>query len=160
MIPFIIRQATLQDLDRIMEMENSIFASEAFSRRQYRHLLQSASCRILLCESGIELAAMVVTGWRARTSHLWIYSIAVSQQIRGQGLGKKMMEECLKIARELQKPWIVLEVRVSNEPAIRLYHQFGFEEVDFLAGYYGDGQDALRMALRVPPADSLKVGYR
>ena len=127
MIPFIMRQATLQDLDRIMEMENSIFASEAFSRRQYRHLLQSATCRILLCESGADLAAMVVTGWRARTGHLWIYSIAVSEQMRGQGLGKRMLEVCLEIARELKKPWIVLEVRVSNETAIRLYHQFGFD---------------------------------
>jgi ribosomal-protein-alanine N-acetyltransferase len=160
MIPFIIRQATLQDLDRIMEMEHSIFASEAFSRRQYRHLLQSATCRILLCESGADLAAMVVTGWRARTGHLWIYSIAVSGQMRGQGLGKRMIEECLEIARELQKPWIVLEVRVGNETAIRLYHKFGFEEVDFLAGYYGDGQDALRMALRVSPEDSSKVVCR
>jgi [ribosomal protein S18]-alanine N-acetyltransferase len=149
--PIIMRKAGIQDLERIMEMENTVFGSEAFSRRQYRHLLKSAACRILLYESGTELAGMVAAGWRARTDFLWIYSIAVSPQMRGQGLGGRMLEECLKMSRELQRRWIILEVRVSNDIAIRLYHRFGFEEVGFLADYYGEGHDGLRMALEVKP---------
>ena len=150
--PIIMREAGIQDLERIMEMENAVFGSEAFSRRQYRHLLQSATCRILLYESGTELASMVVAGWRARTDYLWIYSIAVSSRMRGQGLGGRMLEECLRMSRELQRRWVILEVRVSNETAIHLYNKFGFEEVGFLADYYGAGQDGLRMALEVKPA--------
>jgi [ribosomal protein S18]-alanine N-acetyltransferase len=149
--PIMMREAGIQDLERIMEMENTVFGSEAFSRRQYRHLLKSAACSILLYEAGTELAGMVAAGWRARTDYLWIYSIAVSPQMRGQGLGGLMLEECLKMSRELQRRWIILEVRVSNETAIRLYHRFGFEEVGFLADYYGDGHDGMRMALEVKP---------
>ena len=85
-LSIMMRKAGIQDLDRIMEMEKVVFGPEAFSRRQYRHLLRSATCLILLWESGTELQGMVVTGWRARTDYLWIYSIAVSQPMRGKGL--------------------------------------------------------------------------
>jgi [ribosomal protein S18]-alanine N-acetyltransferase len=41
-----------------------------------------------------------------------------------------------------------LEVRLSNEAAIGLYHQFGFEDVGLRRRYYADtGEDALIMWL-------------
>ena len=144
-----IRRAGIEDLDRIMELENSVFAAEAFSRRQYRHLLRSPTCRILLHECDGRLEAMLVAGWRARTDYLWIYSVAVSERMRGQGLGTLMIRESLNLARRIGRSWIILEVRVSNEAALRLYHKFGFEEIGFLEDYYGPGLDGIRMALEV-----------
>ena len=40
---------------------------------------------------------------------------------------------------------MVLEVRVGNEPAIRLYRSLGLEIVDLIRGYYSDGEDAYVM---------------
>jgi ribosomal protein S18 acetylase RimI-like enzyme len=148
------RKAGIEDLNRIMELEHSVFAAEAFSRRQYRHLLKSPTCRILLCESDGGLEAMIAAGWRLRTDYLWIYSVAVSDRMRGQGLGTRMIEESLEIAREIGRSWIILEVRVSNEAALHLYHKFGFDEIGFLEDYYGESQDGIRMALEVPPRNA------
>lgn len=42
---------------------------------------------------------------------------------------------------------VKLEVRVSNDPAIRLYRSVGFESARRIPGYYGNGEDAYIMVL-------------
>jgi len=43
---------------------------------------------------------------------------------------------------------VFLEVRVSNEVALRLYKAAGFEVVETLKNYYSDGEDGYRLSLR------------
>lgn len=43
-----------------------------------------------------------------------------------------------------------LEVRASNEAAVRLYEKLGFRSVRVLRGYYLDGEDAFLMARPAP----------
>ena len=40
---------------------------------------------------------------------------------------------------------IYLEVRVSNEPAIRLYEKLGYKKLGIIPFYYADGEDAFLM---------------
>jgi ribosomal-protein-alanine N-acetyltransferase len=42
-----------------------------------------------------------------------------------------------------------LEVRVGNEPAIKLYERLGFTKTKRNYGYYLDGEDAWVMALPI-----------
>jgi ribosomal-protein-alanine N-acetyltransferase len=42
-----------------------------------------------------------------------------------------------------------LEVRVSNTVAISLYRSLGYREEGVIRGYYRDGEDALRMSVRL-----------
>ncbi|MHB8586348.1 MAG: GNAT family N-acetyltransferase [Thermoplasmatota archaeon] len=72
--------------------------------------------------------------------------LAVDSQYRGQGLGRrlvKMFEERFG-RRGIRR--VNLEVRVSNQPAIRLYESLGFEQRRVLPRYYGDGEDAFLMS--------------
>ena len=41
----------------------------------------------------------------------------------------------------------LLEVRASNQPAMRLYASLGFEHVGLRKKYYQDGEDAVLMTL-------------
>ena len=69
-----------------------------------------------------------------------VIKIAVSPNYRGKGLGKKLLTSVLK---DLDKN-LMLEVRVSNEPAINLYESLGFEKINIRKGYYGDtGEDGI-----------------
>jgi ribosomal-protein-alanine N-acetyltransferase len=43
--------------------------------------------------------------------------------------------------------YVILEVRVSNTPAITLYKKLGFEIRDLLRAYYSDGEDGYLMVL-------------
>jgi ribosomal-protein-alanine N-acetyltransferase len=76
-----------------------------------------------------------------------VVSVAVLQQHRSQGIGKALMLEGINgvIARKTDE--IYLEVRVSNETAVRIYERLGFQIKSRLRAYYRDGEDAYLMAL-------------
>lgn len=76
-----------------------------------------------------------------------IISIAVHPNYRGIGIGEKLLRENIKKLRDLGAKRIVLEVKVDNIQALRLYQKLGFRIVKTLKNYYWDGSDAYRMIL-------------
>jgi ribosomal-protein-alanine N-acetyltransferase len=74
-----------------------------------------------------------------------IMNMAVLEEYRGQGVGRRLMEEVLSAAPEKVRSY-TLEVRRSNEAAIRLYRRMGFYAVGVRRGYYTQPpEDALIM---------------
>jgi ribosomal-protein-alanine N-acetyltransferase len=67
---------------------------------------------------------------------LQIGNFAISPSHRRKGIGKKMMDEIIKIAHERHCDSIYLEVRESNKAAQDLYASFGFVTVGRRVGYY------------------------
>jgi ribosomal-protein-alanine N-acetyltransferase len=76
-----------------------------------------------------------------------VVSVAVLNEHRNLGLGKALMLEGINgvIARKTDE--IYLEVRVSNESAVRMYERLGFQIKSRLRAYYRDGEEAYLMAL-------------
>lgn len=69
-----------------------------------------------------------------------VIKIAISPNYRGRGLGKKLLTSVLN---DLDKN-LILEVRVSNEPAINLYEGLRFKKINIRKGYYEDtGEDGI-----------------
>ncbi|MBP1150972.1 MULTISPECIES: ribosomal protein S18-alanine N-acetyltransferase [Methylocaldum] len=78
-----------------------------------------------------------------------VLNLCVSPQNQGQGYGRLMLEKLMAVAKEHKAETIFLEVRPSNKPAIKLYHQLGFNEIGTRKGYYparNGREDALVMA--------------
>lgn len=74
----------------------------------------------------------------------YIANVAVSPDIRRQGIGKKLVYALLAQSTDLS--FVTLEVRVSNEPAIRLYTDCGFQPVGTRKKFYSHPtEDALLM---------------
>jgi len=71
--------------------------------------------------------------------------IAVAPEHRAKGVGRMLLEQAIAVAREKGAERLVLEVRQSNVPAIRLYEYFGFVEYFVRRGYYEGKEDALLM---------------
>ncbi len=65
-----------------------------------------------------------------------ILSVAVSPDCRGMGVGTLLISRALQYLAGRGVRRVKLEVRPDNEPALRLYHGFGFEAV----GRTRDGQ--------------------
>lgn len=84
-----------------------------------------------------------------------LVSIAVLEEYRGRGIGKALLQETIRVMRDVYRTVsIYLEVRVSNERAIRLYEKMGFRKVRLIPGYYRDGENAWVMVLRLLPVDA------
>lgn len=71
-----------------------------------------------------------------------ITNVAVSPEYQNKGIGRLMMQEIMKIAKEKKANAMTLEVRPSNDSALHLYESLGFKSVGRRRGYYEDGEDA------------------
>ena len=63
-------------------------------------------------------------------------NIAVHPDYRNQGIGHALIEELIILLQKKDVISLSLEVRVSNESAIGLYHKMGFEMIGKRPGYY------------------------
>lgn len=68
--------------------------------------------------------------------------IAVDPAHRGGGLGQRLLTACQEALTAAGMGQLHLEVRASNQPAMRLYRACGWERCGLRAGYYPDGEDA------------------
>jgi ribosomal protein S18 acetylase RimI-like enzyme len=76
----------------------------------------------------------------------------VAAEHRRQGIGRTLLEAAVEWARESGIRKLELHVFPHNEPAIRLYEQFGFEREGYRRVHYRRGAehvDAILMAYLV-----------
>lgn len=76
-----------------------------------------------------------------------VLSVATLPAHRGKGIARALMDAAIDMAHQRETRLVLLEVRRSNEPALRLYGKLGFSVTGVRAHYYADGEDALEMAL-------------
>ncbi len=74
-----------------------------------------------------------------------ILSIAVSKRHRRRGIGKALMIEAESGLKGYGADVVYLEVRISNEPAIKLYENLEYKILGVIPSYYADGEDAYLM---------------
>lgn len=79
-----------------------------------------------------------------------LFNLAIHPQYQRQGLAKKLLSYALEQLSIRQISTIWLEVRASNQAAIQLYEQLGFNQFSIRKNYYpikdGQREDALIMA--------------
>ncbi|KAF2506828.1 GNAT family N-acetyltransferase [Flavobacterium zhairuonense] len=62
--------------------------------------------------------------------------MAVSDKAQGLGIGNKLLEHCIKIAKEKDIKTLFLYSNTILHPAIHLYKKFGFVEIPLESGIY------------------------
>lgn len=144
-----LREATREDLDHILELERQTFPETAFSRATFLYYMDSASSRVRLLIAGDEPVGYVVYTVRGHPPLVYVDSIAVEPEHRGQGYGRRMMEHVSTVASESGIRYVKLHVRESNSRARDFYRALGFERAGTVESYYRDGEDACVMRLVV-----------
>ncbi|MFX1325964.1 MAG: GNAT family N-acetyltransferase, partial [Promethearchaeota archaeon] len=77
-----------------------------------------------------------------------LVSIAVSQGYRKRGIAKALLSNSMNALKKYKIHEYVLEVRVTNYTAIKLYEQYNFQIVNIKKNYYRDGENAYYMTLK------------
>lgn len=134
-----------EHIPQILEIEN-VTHSAPWSQKSFENELEH--------KYGIFLVGLV-EGKIAAYGGVWVLvdeahvtNVVVSETQRRQGIGRKLMIELLKRAKERGTVCATLEVRASNIGAIQLYENLGFTQTTVRKGYYPDNkEDAVVMML-------------
>ncbi|MDT0267798.1 ribosomal protein S18-alanine N-acetyltransferase [Streptomyces sp. DSM 44915] len=139
------------DIEPVLALEAELFAQDAWSAGMFWSELAGATLDPPLRDYVVAqapgepgLAGYAGLGVAGDTAE--VMTIGVTGAHQGTGLGARLLTRLLRGAEELGCAAAMLEVRVDNEPAKRLYHRFGFRQVGVRRGYYQPGnRDALVM---------------
>ena len=76
----------------------------------------------------------------------YITNVAVRENYRKRGIGTGLIETLLSFAKDKELEFVSLEVRASNNAAIKLYKKCGFELIGERKNFYtGPTENALIM---------------
>lgn len=99
----------------------------------------------------VRLLGYAVLMWTPDDLHL--LNLSVNDSVQGRGLGKSFLSWLIRDARSRGATHLLLEVRPSNLPALRLYERAGFQRIGLRRGYYpaenGHREDAIVMRRRI-----------
>jgi ribosomal-protein-alanine N-acetyltransferase len=79
-----------------------------------------------------------------------LLNLMVHPSLWGRGLGYFLMRDLIQASKDSKAYKIILEVKVGNDRAERLYKRLGFTSSGVRKAYYSDGSNALTMTLELP----------
>ncbi|MBN2162235.1 MAG: peptidase C39 family protein [Pontiellaceae bacterium] len=144
-----IRNAVESDLSRLMELESESFSSDRLSRRSFRNWIKASHGILLVAEEEGMLIAYGLGILHKGTRLGRLYSLAVHASARGQGLGKRLVQQIEQQAAERGRLYMRLEVDECNQTAIDLYKSMGYRIFGVYPDYYESHHNALRMQKRI-----------
>ncbi|MGW1614202.1 ribosomal protein S18-alanine N-acetyltransferase [Streptomyces sp. NPDC002285] len=155
----VLREMRWWDIDAVLGLEKELFPEDAWSRGMFWSELAhsrgpGATRRYVVAENGGRLVGYA--GLASAGELADVQTIAVARDHWGTGLGGRLLTELLRAATDFECAEVMLECRVDNVRAQKLYERYGFEAIGFRRGYYQPGNvDALVMRL-TDPANSVQ----
>lgn len=137
-----VRRMTSDDIPQALEMEHDAFPEQVPPTNFKRELEHRLSRYLVLDDPGDPHAPLpgYAAVWMViDESHL--ISIGVRAAERGKGLGELLLIAALTLAIDEGAESMLLEVRVSNTAAQKLYEKYGFKRVGVRRRYYPDNNE-------------------
>ena len=147
------------DIATVQEIEREIFSTPWPRNAYYRELASRSSAHYLVLrqDGPVETPAgfqspdfdpsIVGYGgmWRMY-DEAHVTTIGVRHDLQHRGYGRVLFAGLVQAAYDMGAKWVTLEVRTSNENAMKMYEAFGFKVIGRRKGYYTDnGEDAIVM---------------
>jgi len=145
----ICRAARMADLDALVALEENAFSGNRISRRQMKFHITNPKTRLWVCLDNARRPAAYLMGFFHQGRAPRLYSLATRADMRGRGLGSRLIKRFIREARSCGVSSILLEVRADAPATITLYQRLGFNVVRRLPGYYIDGGDGYKMMMKL-----------
>ena len=131
------------DLDGVLAIEEASFNNPTTREWYEGELRRPDVCFIYILRTPEEPVAGFCAFWRV-AEQIHINNLAVRPELRGRGLGTRLLQGVIAGAARMGATQATLEVRRSNTAALRLYEQAGFHTAGVRRDYYSQPvEDAL-----------------
>ena len=137
-----IQTANIIDLGALRRLETACFDKDAWPLLDLIAVLTWPEVIRLKAVDAGEMIGFIAGDPRSSDGVAWISTIAVDPRYQRRGVGRALLRAC---EAQIELPRMKLTVRISNQGAISLYEQEGYQMVDLWRGYYNDGEDGLVM---------------
>jgi len=147
------------DIATVQEIERAIFSTPWPRNAYYRELASRSSAHYMVLRQegpverpegfqGAEFDPSIVGygGMWRMYDEAHVTTIGVRYDLQHRGHGRVLFAGLVQAAYDMGAKWVTLEVRTSNENAMKMYETFGFKVIGRRKGYYTDnGEDAIVM---------------
>ena len=136
-----IRTAELEDLNEIYNIEKKVF-NDCWSLDLIKsEIIEKKYSSVTVLELKKKIIGYIFQRKIYDENH--IINLAIDIPYQHRGYGKFLLMKILE--KDDNDTNVFLEVKEANLPAVKLYIDLGFEEVDRKEGYYSDGSNAIFM---------------
>ena len=158
---YFIREGNESDIPALVKMENLCFP-DPWSKDLFEAEFSNPLVRYFVAEAddgNAESCDGIIAqiGFLCVADECQINNVAVHPTYRKTGVGSELLELILDTTEEEGVEFWTLEVRVGNDPAIKLYKKFGFDVVGERPNYYENGEAAILMTREM--TDSTQNDY-
>jgi ribosomal-protein-alanine N-acetyltransferase len=137
-----LRKFLSADLVKVMEIERNSF-SEPWPESYLKKFCKNHPHEFLVAENKGEVVGFVAGEISENLGKVSL--IAVDQNYREKGVGKKLLEFILNHFKEKGIRTVVARARTENEKGVAFLKSFGFEITEMIKKYYPNGDDAYLM---------------
>ncbi len=130
-----------RDIPAVLALERSVFRVP-WTEEMLREEVAAPGRTYLVVDGDVGVTAY--GGLMVLDTEAHIMTIAVDESHRRDRLATHLLLTLIDVALDNGAQHLTLELRVSNEAALRLYQKFGFAPVGIRPRYYAD-EDALVM---------------
>ena len=142
-----IRGAKISDLAALVALDHAVFADKPYPGFFFRQALELWPQFLLVAENeSHELIGYVLAAPATEPGIAWILSLAVSDSVRGEGVGKSLVQKAVEAMRERAFRGVRLTTHPGNV-AVGLYRKLGFSVVSEEADYFQDNEPRVLMAM-------------
>jgi len=146
-----LRRLELADLDAIETIEREAYPTP-WSRSMFAsELAKPTSLSLGAFEPGGALVGYLIISRYVDAWH--VMNVAVASSNRRRGIARVLLDRLFEATASDERRGYTLEVRVSNEGAIKLYEALGFKARGVRRGYYTDNREDALIMWRDPVPD-------
>ncbi len=142
------RLATLADIPQLMAIEKRAFDAtryDGLNTKQSLHHLITRGNSLIIVDDAVQGYAQL--HFRRSSRVVRLYSLAVTPEAQGSGLGRALVGACERLCRGINAHALTLEYRADNDAMRGFYARRGYSVYRTVPAYYPDGMAAEKVIL-------------
>ena len=153
--PVSLRPMTEDDLEAVLKIESKSYPAP-WTRENFVQEINKPFARTLVITDDETDSKVIgyITYWML-FEECHILNLTVALEYRGLGFAQKLVRQALNESIKKDFKRLFLEVRRSNEAAVKLYQKMGFFIDHIKKDFYQDGEEAYFMVLYLDKSNQI-----